>query len=230
MKKITNKEKKILSMLNSFGYLGNDFFRILFHVNSNLCESKLNYKVRKSMDNLILLKYVSYVTSGSGIYYILLPLGKTYLYNSSHVVYSNNERLDSGKFFHSRYCSLVLASLYSRYKVDYKTEKNLNRSGMLKIVPDLAVRINETVLYFEIERSLKSQELIKEKLVNYNTYFGGGYLIYLTGNRSIINKINKLKVLYKNTHKVFACDIMDFINNPEAYIESWNMGETNVAN
>lgn len=228
MKKITNKHKKILSLLNSFGYLSEEFFRIVFHNKSTLSKDQLNYKVSKSVAHLININFIEKIKSPSGIYYTILPNGKTYLYNNSETIFNNSERLDSGKFFHSQYCSLVYASLSAKYQVEYKTEKSLNRAGNLKVVPDLAIRINNTVLYFEVERSLKSQDLIKEKLINYNTYFGSGYLIYLTGNKSIVNKVNKLKVLYKNTNKIYACDIMDFINDPSEYLASWGIEGSHV--
>jgi hypothetical protein len=231
MKKITKKDIRIINLLNDFGYLDEDFFRILFHSNSKLTRTKTVYKINIYLGKLVKKELVCICKGDLGNnYYSLSSTGKTFLLESGTPPNANNITINNGKFFHSRLCSLVYAKVASIYKIGFQSENDLFRSSDSSIVPDLAIKLNETIVYFEIERSLKSEELIKEKLSNYNSKFKDGYLVYLTEGESIIKKITRLKHAYPNYKKIFAFDLNKFMDDPIfhlAGIGSFSMNGSN---
>ena len=220
MGKITKRDLRILNLINDFGYLDEDFFIILFHSRSNKERSAIAYKVNSYLDKLVKAELVCIKKSDLGYsYYSLAPRGRTYLFEKGVKTYPNNLVIDNGKFAHSRLCSKVYAKIASIYDVKFKSENCLVRISNSTIVPDLAVRLGGSIIYFEIERSLKSEVLIKEKLSNYNLKFGDGYLIYLTESDSIIKKIEGLKLLYTNHKRILAHDLNKFMANPMFYLK-----------
>ena len=220
MNKVTKKHMKILNMLNDFGYLDEDFFAILFHSKATQTRQKIIYKVRACLNKLIKSKLVSlYQADGNRNHYSLSASGRRFLFDSGVKTYSNNSIVDSGKFSHSKSCAKVYAKIAANYKISYQSENDLRVGNDSPIVPDLAVRFGETIVYFEIERSLKSEVLIKEKLSNYSSKFKDGYLIYLTESDSIINKISKIKHAYPNYKKILAFDYSKFFNDPKFYLK-----------
>lgn len=223
MKKITKKDLRIMNLLNDFGYLGCEFFITLFHSRSNKEKKYLVYKIKKDLDDLITIGFVaSTISEDKNIYYSLTPEGRAYIYRTVDKLYVNSVTINSGKFKHSQYCALVYAKLAARYNVFYRSENSLSQNKKTKIVPDLAIKINETIIYFEVERTLKSETLIREKLSNYNKNFKDGWVVYLTGNSSIIRKIERIKHRYSNYEKIKALNLIDFLNDPELLFKSIN--------
>ena len=220
MKKITKKDVRVLNLLNDFGYLDEEFFIILFHSRSKKEKSAIAYKVNSYLDKLVKANLVSITKSNAGICYYSLSLGgRTYLMEAGVKTFLNNMVIDNGKFAHARLCSKVYAKVASLYDVKFRSENNFIRTSDSSIVPDLAVKLGRTTIYFEIERSLKSEILIKEKLANYNKKYNDGHLIYLTEHDSIIKKIQSLRLNYTNNKKIHAYDLSEFMKDPTSYLK-----------
>jgi hypothetical protein len=219
MTKITKKDMRIMVLLSDFGFLDDDFFITLFHSKSNRVRSKTIFTVKKYLNKLIEMNFVSHFKSHDGItFYSITPNGRSHLLFRGIETYPNNLTINSGKFFHSRLCSLVYAKIAAIYDVNFLSENSLLRSNDSPIVPDLAVKRGETVVYFEIERSLKSESLIKAKLSNYNSKFNDGYLVYLTERDSIIKTIERLRNSFPNSKKIMAYDLNKFMGDPRLYL------------
>jgi hypothetical protein len=219
MKKITKKDLRVLNLLNDFGYLDEEFFIILFHSRSKKEKSAIAYKVNSYLDKLVKANLASVAKNNAGSSYYSLSLGgRTYLMEAGVKTFLNNLVIDNGKFVHARLCSKVYAKVASLYDVKFRSENNLIRSSESSIVPDLAIKLGRSTIYFEIERSLKSEILIKEKLANYNKKFNDGHLIYLTEHDSIIKKIESLRLNYTNNKKIHAYDLCEFLKDPTFYL------------
>lgn len=219
MIRITKKDLRIMTLLNEFGFLDEDFFITLLHSRATQARHKVVHKVRVCLDKLINLNFISKAWSHDGIaYYSLTSNGGDCLFLKGEKIYPNNLVINSGKFFHSRLCSHLYAKIASNYNVNYLSENSLLRMSDSEIVPDLAVRIGGTVVYFEVERSLKSESIIKKKLSNYNSKFKDGYLIYLTESNSIIKKIDRIKHAYPSSRRIMAFDLKSFMDSPTSYL------------
>jgi hypothetical protein len=219
VKRVSKKDVRILNLLNDFGWLDEDFFITLFHSRSKKNRSAVAYKVNSYVGRLANIGFVTITKVEIGsIYYSLSPNGCAFLSDKGIRPYINNVAVNNGKFFHSMLCAKVFAKVASIYNVKFQSENFLIRNTQSPIVPDLALKIGDNIIYFEIERSLKSEVLIKEKLSSYDSNFKNGYLIYLTGNDSIIKKISKIKYAYQCHKKIFAFDLNKFINDPIPYL------------
>ncbi len=224
MKKLTKKHIRVLFLLNDFGFLDYDFFILIFHSKSNLSKHHLNYKINLSFKLLMDLNYIKKeIAPGAKTYFTLTQKGKSSLYSGVDKVYINNITINSGKFYHSQFCAMVYAKLSSLYQIRYRSENSLSQSKNIKIVPDLAIKIQNSILYFEVERTLKSEKLIVKKLSNYSNEFNDGHLIYLTGNNSIIKKIEKLKYRYQNHETIHAFGLKAFLDDPAVFLTSKNI-------
>jgi len=220
MIKITKKDFRVLKLLNDFGYLDEEFFIILFHSSSKLQSSVIAYKVRIYLCKLMKAKLVCVKWSNSGSrLYSLTPGGRAFLLNAGVRTFPNKLVIDNGKFAHARLCSKVYAKIASSFEVQFRSENELVRLSKTSIVPDLAIKQGTSVIYFEIERSLKSEVLIKEKLANYNKNFKSGHLIYLTEHDSIIKKIMSLRINFSNKEKIHAYDLVEFMKDPTFYLK-----------
>lgn len=220
MIRITKKDMRIMTLLNEFGFLDEEFFTTLFHSRSTLVKAKDVYKVRICLNKLIEVGFVSTTESHDGVaYYSLTSSGGDCLFLKGEKIYPNNLVINSGKFFHSRLCSHLYAKISASYRVNYLSENSLLRMSNSEIIPDLAIKLNETVIYFEVERSLKSEALIKEKLSSYNSNFKDGYLIYLTESDSIIKKIDRLKHAYSSSKRIMAFSLKSFMESPANYLK-----------
>lgn len=219
MEKLTNKDLRILSLINDFVYLDLDFFINVFHSRAKTHQSKIKYRAYLGLKKLIDLNYVEAVESHDLIaFYKITDKGRLLLISKSIAVYKSSLKINSAKFHHHRLTSLVYSKLISRYDVKYLSERALLSTSSDGIVPDLAIKNNNTIVYFEIELSQKSEKNVKQKLSKYEKNFSNGYIIYLTDSNAVIKTIAQLKNKFINGNKIKAYNLYGFMKNPSMYL------------
>lgn len=219
MEKITNKEIRILRLINDFTYLDIDFFINILYPNSKRERRFLTYGVKMKLKKLLDFNYIEIERSHDQIeFYKTTEKGRVFLMFRSITVFKSNLKINGAKFHHHRLSSLIYSKIVPSYKIAYMSERTLLSMSNDGIVPDLAIKYKNTIVYFEIELSQKQEKIIKEKLSKYEKKSSNVYIVYLTESNAVIKAVNQLKKKYLYSHRFKAYSLYDFMKNPTNYL------------
>lgn len=212
---LTQTDIKIIKNINYMGTVDLGFIKGLLYgvIDKNYSKYKNKYKALKRVNKLIENGFVTQVKSILGNeYFKITDKGKILLTQEGERINTCVISENSSTLTHHQRLLMVVATLVKNYQCFYRSEYMLRDVLTGSNLPDLIAIIRNKRLIFEIERSQKADDLIGGKLAAYNIEYPDGYVIYLTETNSLANKINKIKLAYGNSERVFAFEIMKFIH------------------
>ena len=213
---LKDQEIRILKNINNLGIVDFDF--LLVSINGKRAKSNYrkvaSYRLRKILLSLRERSFIRESFSALGEkYYTLEDVSKIIIERDGSKLNTNVLMPNSSLMVHHSRIMRVVSLLIYHFNCAYRTEYILRDSVSNKTIPDFIAVLYKKRFVFEIERSQKSDDLLKSKLASYNLEYHNDYIVYLTETKNLADKINKIKHVHANSSRVFAFEISTFLND-----------------
>lgn len=179
------EQEKILIMINRWGYLNTEQISLLLNKKENI-----TYKfVMKLVSN----KFLNVDTLPKKNYYTLTSKSQSHLGR----VHKKSIKVN---YFELQHQDMLIKWLCSQNDIaHYQTERELKmENGNLNSYPDLIITKNDdSEIYVEFERTRKSPDRFRTKLINLREWLvAGGKIHWITPTQTLINWIkNQINVI-----------------------------------